>query len=210
MNILTNVALSSTTHISISHPMQDSKIVHHKNYINIMLLHIISNKSSRGVNKFQFYRQNYSAKELTSVGYKFLFLCLVFNGTTPTRQLVCVMQTEFEHANFRNDHFIICDNVQITIITIICLYHFFPIKNTIPDNCPSVVTKKPVSITREPKNLSGVIIKETVPAGFSVGFVLNDCRIIIHDSNPQEYGCGGRLCDKQSLNEILEYKQGCC
>ena len=45
MNILTNRVLPSTTHISISRMMQDPKLMHHKNYINIMLLCVISNKS---------------------------------------------------------------------------------------------------------------------------------------------------------------------
>ena len=41
MNILTNISMYRTTHIPISHMMQDPKLMHNKNYINIMLLFMI-------------------------------------------------------------------------------------------------------------------------------------------------------------------------
>ena len=120
------------------------------------------------------------------------------------------MDTGFAHERFWRYHLTILDNGQTNIGATIHLYHFLPIDNIIPDNFPSIVTKKPVSVMREPKNLSVVLIKETVPAGFSAVVVLNDCIIIIHDYNPRESGCGGRFCDKQRPNEVIEYKQGCC
>ena len=63
---------------------------------------------------------------------------------------------------------------------------------------------------RKPNNISEVLIKETIPTGFSTRFYVHNCRITIHNFNPQESGCGGRFCDKQRPNEVIEYKQGCC
>ena len=101
------------------------------------------------------------------------------------------METEFLHAKFWNYHLKICDNGQITIGTIIHLHHVIPIDNIMPDNCTSIFIKKPFIVMREQKNLSEVLIKETVPADFSTMFFLNYCRITIHYSNPQESGCVG-------------------
>ena len=88
------------------------------------------------MNKVQLSRKKYSRKELKSAGYKRLFLCLVLNGTTPTRQLAYVMKTDFAHAIFLNYNLTIRDNGQINIGTIIRLYHVCPIKNIMPDNRP--------------------------------------------------------------------------
>ena len=44
MNILTNRSFSKTTHTSISHMMQDPKLIQNKKYIIIIILHLISNK----------------------------------------------------------------------------------------------------------------------------------------------------------------------
>ena len=77
------------------------------------------------------------------------------------------MENDFAHAIFWSYHLTIFETGQITISNIIHLYHVCPVDNIIPANCRLVVTKKPVSAMREPKNINKVLIKETVPAGFS-------------------------------------------
>ena len=64
------------------------------------------------------------------------------------------------------------------------MYYSFPIDNIMPDYFPSIVTKKPVSFMRETKNISEVLIKETVPESFSTFFSHNDCIITIHNYKP--------------------------
>ena len=113
-----------------------------------MIFCMISNKSSIGVKKFQFYRQKDLLKELRSAGYKRLFLCLVFNVNTATRQISYFMETDFAHETFWKYHFTIRDNSQITIGAIVHMYHVRPIYNIMPDNCHSIFSKKPNSVMR--------------------------------------------------------------
>ena len=79
-----------------------------------------------------------------------------------------------------------------------------------PDGNPSIESRFPVAVTKQPSAFLETKIDYKIQGGQSKSFCMNECIIHSLSISAEESGCAGLFCDKQSVLEVRKYNQGCC
>ena len=103
-----------------------------KGYINLQILRMIANGTSSQNQQVQFYKSK-DAKQVSTVGYKRLFLLRVVHIDVAISNLVYILEDSINHVNLWNHFTIIRDNGGITIGTIIRFFKPKSYENIMPD-----------------------------------------------------------------------------
>ena len=212
MNMLTNRSMNKTKETSIPKLMLPKIQVALKNHLNCMMIRMIANKNGQKNDTLvrTYNRQQGNQKITKAQSYTRLFSVIVFENNQPTSRLAYIMEDQMNHRNMWDFSTNIRDGGIITVGTTIRLHHVKPIDKMMADDCPSLVTTRPVVVMKDHLSLNEVQVNYQVPAGVPSAFVLNKCKLEILDSEAVETGCGGLFCDKQRIREVMQYGQGCC
>ena len=124
--------------------------------------------------------------------------------------MVYILEDDINHSNIWNHLFSIRDNGGITIGTVLQLFRPKPHEDIISDGVPSIVTRIPVVIMKQPTEMLEVQINYAIKGGDSMSFCLNACDLTSLSITEEESGCAGLFCDKQRVIEIRSYNDGCC
>ena len=197
------------TQIELKDLEEDGAVANRKGFLDLQLLRIIANSRSKNQNQLKYYKAKDTSKKVSSFAYKRLFMLRIVNLSSPTDQLVYVVEDALKHQKLWNQHTCIRDNGGITIGTIFRFFAPKPIDNIMPDGIPSIESSFPVTIMKMPSILPEVRIDYLIEGGTPLSFSLNGCEINSLSIEPIETGCAGRFCDKQRVLEVLNYNEGC-
>ena len=210
--MLTNRSMNKTKETSIPKLMLPKIQVSLKNHLNCMMIRMIANKNGQKNDTLvcTYDRQQGNQKITKAQSYTRLFSVIVFENNQPTSRLAYIMEDQMNHRNMWDFSTNIRDGGVISIGTTIRLHHVKPIDKMMADDCPSLVTTRPVIVMKDHLSLNEVKVNYQVSAGVPLAFILNKCQLEILDSEAVETGCGGLFCDKQRIREVMQYGQGCC
>ena len=212
LSLLTNKVMNKSKETTIPKLMQPKISVSLKNHLNCMMIRMIANKNGQKNDTLvrTYNRQQGNQKVTKAQSYTRLFSVIVFEKNQPTSRIAYIMEDQMNHRNMWDFSTNIRDGGNISVGTTIRLHHVKPIDKMMADDCPSLVTTRPVVVMRDPLSLNEVKVNYQVSAGVPSAFVLNNCQLEILDSEAVETGCGGLFCDKQRIREVMQYGQGCC
>ena len=212
LSLLTNKVMNKSKETTIPKLMKPKISVSLKNHLNCMMIRMIANKNGQKNDTLvrTYNRQQGNQKVTKAQSYTRLFSVIIFEKNQPTSRIAYIMEDQMNHRNMWDFSTNIRDGGNITIGTTIRLHHVKPIDKMMADDCPSLVTTRPVVVMRDPLSLNEVKVNYQVSAGVPSAFVLNNCQLEILDSEAVETGCGGLFCDKQRIREVMQYGQRCC
>ena len=156
------------------------------------------------------YIGEYNSKKVNTFGYKQLFLLRIICTDESTPHMVYILEDDINHSNLWNHFVIICDNGGITIGTVLRLFGPKLYEDIMPDGVPSIVTRFPVAIMKQPMAILEVHISYAIQGGSSMEFCLNACNLTSISITAEESGCAGLFCDKKRVLEVRRYNDGCC
>jgi hypothetical protein len=188
----------------------EASLATRKGYLDLQIIRMIANGRSGQQNQVRFYKAKDNSKKVSTVGYKRLFLLRIIRTDEPTPHMVYILEDDINHANMWNHFTSIRDNGGITIGTVLRLFGPKPYENIMPDGVPSVVTRFPVAIMKQPTAMLEVQINYEIQGGESMAFCLNACELTSLSISAEESGCAGLFCDKQRVLEVRRYNDGCC
>jgi hypothetical protein len=188
----------------------EASLATRKGYLDLQIIRMIANGRSGQQNQVRFYKAKDNSKKVSTVGYKRLFLLRIIRTDEPTPHMVYILEDDINHANIWNHFTSIRDNGGITIGTVLRLFGPKPYENIMPDGVPSIVTRFPVAIMKQPTAMLEVKINYEIQGGESMAFCLNACELTSLSISAEESGCAGLFCDKQRVLEVRRYNDGCC
>ena len=180
-----------------------------KGYIDLQIIRMIANGKNNQYQQVRYYKSK-DTKKVSTVGYKRLFLLRVIRTDVAVSNLVYILEDNINHINLWNHFTSIRDNGGITIGTIIRFFKPKPYENIMPDGNPSIESRFPVAIMKQPTHYLEVKIDYKISGGQSKSFCFNECSIYSLSISAEESGCAGLFCDKQRVLEVRKYNQGCC
>ena len=178
--------------------------------IDLMLLRCIANGKHGQTNYMvkQYAARGGNKNNCSNSNYSRLFLFKVMNATEPNA-LVYMMESENQNKKLWGRNPTLRDDGTIAIGTIIRVLNPLPVESIMPDGIPSLVTRFAAVILQNPRKILHVPINDALAGNNSLAFALNNCKVSIIASTPEETGCAGCFCDKQRIHEIAQYRQGC-
>ena len=115
----------------------------------------------------------------------------VIRNDIPTSNMVYILEDDINHPNLWSHHTSIRDNGGITIGTIIRFFAPKPYENIMPDRVPSIESRFPIAVMKQPNELLDVQINYEIQGGESMAFCLNGCVVDSLSITPEETGCAG-------------------
>ena len=131
------------TKIDLKDLEEDGAVANRKGFLDLQLLWVIANGRSKNQNQLKYYKAKDTSRKVLSFAYKRLFKLRIVRLSTPTNQLVYVVEDAFKHQKLWNHHISIWDNGGITIGTIFRFFAPKPIDNIMPNGIPSIPTPSP-------------------------------------------------------------------
>ena len=172
-----------------------------KGYIDLQIIRMIANGKNNQNQQVRFYKSK-DTKKVSTVGYKRLFLLRVIRSDVAVSNLVYILEDNINHVNLWNHFTSIRDNGGITIGTIIRFFKPKPYENIMPDGNPSIESRFPVAIMKQPTHYLEVKIDYKINGRLSKSFCFNECSIHSLSISAEESGCAGLFCDEQCSRSL--------
>ena len=210
-----NPVMTRTRAVTIAELEMDaaSPDMNRTGYLDLMLLRAIANgKSGQTYFSVKQMAARGNKKEATKSSYSRLFLMKVMNSTE-AHQVVYLVENKGQNERLWLKNASLRDDGTISIGTIIRVFYPLPIESHLGDMAqspiPSIITRFPAIVMKTPSLLMEVNINSQMTGNATLAFCLNSCEVQVLTSTPEDTGCAGFFCDKQRIQEVGQYRQGC-
>ena len=205
--IMTRLQRITIAKLSYEDGMDDMNL----NHIDLQIMRVIVPSSVNGTNSAYVYgnRNSRGSNNCSSnqVHYSRLFLMRIIG--TESDKLCYVMETRNVNNSLWDRNVELKDNGTITIGTVVRVLAPLPIQNLMSGDIPMIETTFPIIVMKHPQGgFDSIPINYQVQGNNHLAFVLNNARLRVLRTSPQETTCAGLLCDKQRIHDWLSVR-GC-